>query len=187
MCFPDSRHRIFGDYRERTRRYGRAEFLDDIIAQRPLKIISFFEQPAQYQYHVPVFTQAEIELSDELAQHETVIGVAKSHFSLAKFTPRSDGSFLQLCSGIKIMFDHWVHPDKTFQMSVFDLEFLSSADGIPESRVRHGDYKSMPDQIEFIKRGRWVHFPSNNTEWFSVSQIYQASDCCKLNRTRELL
>jgi hypothetical protein len=162
-------HKILVEWKEDT--YERRQSLADTIAQRPLKIISIFEQPVQAHSHVPVFTRDEVSLNT-LTDYETLMGVGKIHSSLAKFTSGTeDHSFLQFCSGLKIMLDHWVDLNQTLEMNLLPFESLHNLDGNDKWLARLGrvDYKPMRGQIDFTKLGSWIHFPANNTTWMNVS------------------
>lgn len=140
------------------------ELIAHIMEERPVKIISFFEQPMQSPGHFPVFTREEVTRKN-LGEHE-IMSVAKSHFDLAKFTSSTDASFLQLCSGLKIMLDHWVDLDKSLGMFLRPLKSLHEELLIEKGRVA---YESRRGINIFPQLGSWVHFPANNTEWIEVS------------------
>jgi hypothetical protein len=108
---------------------------------------------------------------DDIAGHEILMGVAKTHSSLAKFTSRTeDHSFLQLCSGLKIMLNHWVGLNQTLEMRLLPIESLRTFNGSTQDMVMLGrvDYKPMQSQIDIIKVGSWIHFPTNNKTWIDV-------------------
>lgn len=136
-----------------------------------MKVISFYEQPPQGEDYTPLFDRSAIILGTD---HEVLISVVKKQPFLAKFPwGTGDRSFRQLCSGIHLMFDHWVNLDRTFEMKIFPLYKLYQTENVAATlSTEQGGLdgcKSMRGQIDSIEPGSWNHFPANNSAWAEAS------------------
>lgn len=112
---------------------------------------------------------------ESLADHEILMEVAKTHFDLARFT-FDDNIFRRLCSGLKIMLDHWINLDQTLEMKVLyigppgPVTLLDYFRGPSRYLASLGrvDYKPILRQIDATELGSWVHLPANNTTCVDV-------------------